>query len=120
MAAHDNYDPDKDLLSDVLDEALDGPSANDPDEPRDPAWLRWSKFASLMFIAALVFGLAFGFEDYLEQYSARNDYERTRAEKRVEHDSMDQMKFRIYLGAGIGAAIGSIYVVRCLIRKVDP
>ena len=119
MAA-DDYDPDKDLLSDVIDEALHHTPANDPAEPRDPAWLRWSKFGAVIFIAAVVFGLIFAFEDYFEEFNSRNDYQRTRAEKRVEHDSIGQMKFRTCLGAGLGAAIGGIYVVRCLIRKVDP
>jgi hypothetical protein len=120
MASNDNYDPDKDLLSDVIDDALDFTPTNDPDEPRDPAWLRWSKFAAIMFVCAVLFAAVFGFEDYVEQYSARNDYQRTRAEKRVEHDSMGDLKFRMFLGGGFGAAIGGIYVVRCLIRKVDP
>jgi hypothetical protein len=120
MPPSDHYDPDKDLLSDVIDDALDFTPTNDPDEPRDPAWLRWSKFAAIMFGCAVLVGAVFAFEDYVEQYSARNDYERTRAEKRVEHDSMGELKFRLFLGGGIGAALGGIYVVRCLLRKVDP
>jgi len=120
MASSDNYDPDKDLLSDVIDDALDFTPTNDPDEPRDPAWLRWSKFVAIVFVCAVLFGMVFAFEDYIEQYSARNDYQRTRAEHRVEQDSMGELKFRMFLGGSIGAAIGGIYVVRCLIRKVDP
>ena len=120
MAPNNDYDPDKSILSDIVSEALDSTPANDPDEPRDPAWLRWSKFVSIMFICAVVFGAVFAFADYFKQYNARNDYERARAERRVEHDSMGDLKFRFFLGGGIGAAIGGIYVVRCLVRKVDP
>jgi hypothetical protein len=78
------------------------------------------KFASCILIPAAVVGLGFAFEDYIEQYSARNDYQRTRAERRVENDSVGEMKTRTVIGAGLGAALGSIYVIRCLIRKVDP
>ncbi len=119
MAKRDDYDPDKDLLFDVFSEALSSPT-NDPAEPRDPAWLRWLKFSAIIFVLAVVFGAGFAFEDYFEQYNARNDYQQARAEKRVEQDSIGQMKFRIYLGAGLGATLGSIYVIRCLLRKVDP
>jgi hypothetical protein len=38
----------------------------------------------------------------------------------VQHDTISAMKWRFIIGAGVGAALGAVYVVRCIIRKVDP
>jgi hypothetical protein len=48
-----------------------------------------------------MFGLGFLFEDN-------------------NHDNFAFMKYRFWLGAGVGSGLGMIYIVRCMVRKVDP
>src|SRR5215472_16425765 len=116
----DNDGPRENLLADIVDEALKAPSKNDPDEPRPPTWLKWMEFAAIIIGPAIVFGLAFAFGDYIAQFSTHDYYHQHLAEKSVQHDTMTAFKWRFIIGAGVGAALGSIYVVRCIIRKVDP
>jgi hypothetical protein len=92
----------------------------DSDAPRDAWWLRWLKYISIIAIPAILLGLGFLFEDYIEQYHADSYSHRDKAHRRVEHDTIGFMKFRFWLGAGVGGGLGMIYVVRCMVRKVDP
>jgi hypothetical protein len=108
------------LLSEVAEELLTPPGNDDPDEPRPPAWLKWMEFGALIVGPALVFGLAFAFGDFITQVTGHSSYQRERAEKAVQHDTMAAFKWRFIIGAAIGAALGVVYVVRCLIRKTDP
>ena len=117
----DDKDPVSEGLSDFANEASNYVPEVDPGEPRDPVWLRWSKFAALIIFPAMVFGLGFMFVDYVAQYRGGiNDYPRIHAEKRVKHDTVWSMKVRFEVGAAIGGGLGLIYVVRCIVRKVDP
>jgi hypothetical protein len=117
---NDNDDPRENLLADIVEEALKPPAQNDPDEPRPPAWLKWMEFSALVIGPAVVFGLAFAFGDYITQFSTHDHYHQALAEKGVQHDTMTAFKWRFIIGAGIGAALGAVYVVRCIVRKVDP
>lgn len=116
----DNDESPGELLADIAEEALKPPSKNDPDEPRPPAWLRWVEFGALIVGPAIVFGLAFAFGDFIAQFSAHHHYQQELAAQRVQHDTMGAFKWRFIIGAGIGAALGTVYVVRCIVRKVDP
>jgi hypothetical protein len=82
--------------------------------------LRWLKFLALIVFPAIVLGVGFLFEDYVEQYNADTSYHRSVASKQVERDTTDAMKFRFFIGACVGGGLGAIYVTRCLIRKTDP
>jgi len=104
----------------IIETALDSDQSADSDSPRDPAWVRWSKFLALIIFPAIVLGLGFLFEDYVEQYDAHSSYQRSVATKRVDRDTTDAMKFRFCIGATVGGGLGAIYVARCLIRKTDP
>jgi hypothetical protein len=117
MAPRNNdYDPDKNLISDVIGDALNFSPENEPGEPRDPAWLRWAKFAALMIVPAMIFSVAFG----LGIYFLQSRYSPSVQNQIMMDDSMRAMRFRFVLGAVLGAALGGIYVVRCIVRKVDP
>jgi hypothetical protein len=116
-------DEKSDLVGEVFSsirETLDSDPSADSESPRDVWWLRWLKYLSIIAVPAIVLGVGFLFADYMEQYSADSGYKRDRAERRVEQDTTGSMKFRFWMGAGVGGGLGMIYVVRCIIRKVDP
>jgi len=108
------------IESAIVETALDSNPATDADAPRDSWWLRWLKFLSLIILPAIVLGLGFLFEDYVEQYRADTSYRRSVATQRVERDTTAGMKFRFGIGACVGGGLGVLYVARCLIRKTDP
>ena len=116
----DYYDPVVEGASDFAKDALSYMPKPEADEPRDAAWLRWVKFASLVIVPAVIFGLGFLFVDYVMQSSGETYYQRQRAEKQVEHDSIQDMKWRFEIGSLIGGGLGLVYVMRCIVRKVDP
>jgi hypothetical protein len=120
MNRRDNYDPAVDGAVDFVEDTLTFMPKPEPGEPRDPAWLRWVKFVSLIIVPAVLLGLVLLFADYMTQYSGDTYYERHRAERRVEHDSVQGMKWRFVIGSCIGGGFGLVYVVRCIVRKVDP
>jgi hypothetical protein len=116
----DDYSPTVEGTSDFAKDALSFKPGSDPDEPRDATWLRWLKFASLVIVPAVVVGLGFLFEDYATQHSGETYYQRQRAERRVERDSVRSMKLRFLIGSCVGGSLGLIYVVRCIVKKTDP
>jgi hypothetical protein len=107
-------------LSAIEEAALDAEPADDADSPRDSWWLRWLKFVSVIVVPAVVLGLGFLFADYIEQNRADTSLDRSAARSNVAHDSIVAMKFRFWMGAGIGGGVGAIYVARCIIRRTDP
>lgn len=117
MSLHHDNDG---ILATIVEEALKDPPKPDPDEPRDPAWLRWIGCGVLIVGPAIVFGLAFAFGDYISQFTSTHHYEQEQAEQRVQNDSPAAMKWRFVIGAAAGAALGTFYVVRRLVRKIDP
>jgi hypothetical protein len=99
----DNISPVGALFSAMEDAAAhaDQDEPTDPDAPRDASWLRWLKCISIIAVPALILGFGFLFEDH-------------------NYDTIGSMMFRFWLGAGIGGGLGMIYIVRCMVRKVDP
>jgi hypothetical protein len=83
------------------------------DEPRDPWWLRCLKFGCVVVVPAIVLGIGFLFGYYFVAGRRGGVY-------LTRDDTEAFMKFRFWLGAFIGGSIGLIYVVRCIVRKVDP
>jgi hypothetical protein len=120
MEEDDNRSPVDSTLSSIEEAALDTVPTSDSDSSRDIWWLRWLKYISIITVPAIVLGLGFLFYDYMEQYRAETVSQRDRASRNVEHDSIDSMKFRFCMGAGVGGGLGMIYVVRCMVRRVDP
>ena len=110
--------PVSEILSSLEEAALDSDPASDPSSARDVWWLRWLKYLSIIAVPAIVLGLGFLFEDYIEQSRGETSYQRHQAQRRVEHDSIDSMKFRFWIGASVGGGLGMIYVVRCIVRGV--
>jgi hypothetical protein len=115
----DYYSPATEGLSDFATDALSFTPSSPSPKSRDPAWLRWLKYLSLIILPAVVFGLAFLFEDYFLESNGQTYRQRQHA-SRVYPDSVSSMKLRFIIGAGIGGGLGLIYVVRCIRRKVDP
>ncbi len=115
-----NSSPVSKMLSSLEEAAFDSDLSADADSPRDTWWLRWLKFSSIIAVAAIVLGLGFLFEDYIEQYHADAFYQRDMAQRRVERDTISSMKFRFWLGVGVGGGLGMVYVARCIVRRVDP
>ena len=99
---------------------VDQDEPSDPQPPRDAWWLRWLKYMSIIAVPAILLGLGFLVEDYFQQYYADSHAHRVMAQRHVEHETIGAMKIRFWLGAGIGGGLGMIYVVRCMVRKVDP
>jgi hypothetical protein len=103
----------------IEEAALDFNPAADSDSPRDAWWLRWLKFLAVIVVPAIIFGLGFLFEDYIDEYRA-GSYGHSVAQRIVEHDTIGAMKFRFWIGACVGGGLGAIYVARCIIRRTDP
>jgi hypothetical protein len=107
-------------LSSIEETALDSDPSADPDSPRDAWWLRWLKFLAVIVVPAVILGVGFLCEDYFEQYRAESSLSRSVARHNVEHDTVNSMRFRFWIGACIGGGLGAIYVGRCIIRSTDP
>jgi hypothetical protein len=116
----DQYSPVTNELSDFATDALSFTPESTRGEPRDPAWLRWLKYISIITLPALVFGLGFLFEDYFLESSGPTYRQRQLAARGVQHDTISSMKLRFIIGAGLGGSLGLIYVIRCIRRSVDP
>jgi hypothetical protein len=116
----DHYDPVVEGLSDFAEDAVSYTPKPEPGEPRDAPWLRWVKFASLVIVPTVVLGLGFLFADYVMQFSSETYHQRQLAKGLVEHDSIQSMKWRFAIGSCIGGGLGLVYVVRCIVQKVDP
>jgi hypothetical protein len=116
----DHYSPVVNGLSDFATDALSFTPEPARGSPRDAAWLRWLKYTSVIIFPALVFGLGFLLEDYLLESNGQTYRQRQCAALRIQRDSLDSMKLRFIIGAGLGGGLGLIYVVRCMVRKIDP
>ena len=120
MQEDEKINPLETELSAIEEAALDSDPAADSDSPRDAVWLRWIKFAAVIIVPAIILGLGFLFADYINQFQAGSHHEHNLAQNRIEHDTVGAMKFRFWIGAGIGGGLGLIYVARCIIRRADP
>ena len=77
-------------------------------------------FAAIILVLAMVGGAVTLFYDYVMRDRAETWSERERSRSRVERDSTAAMRWRFTVGAGTGALIGIVYMVRCLRRREDP
>ena len=120
MALLDDQNDDEGLAKIVEDELLREPDADEPDVPRDPLWLRSVKFAAIVVFAAVVIGGIFAFSVYFVQFTGHTSLEREQAQRVADKDSQEQLFGRFLIGACVGGGCALIYVVRCLIKGVDP
>lgn len=104
----------------IEDELLREPDPDDDGAPRDSCLLRLAKFAAIIIGPALLIGALFAIGDYFTSVTSNSNRERSIAERNIAHDSGKDLKNRFIIGAIIGGALGSIYVCRCLIKRVDP
>jgi hypothetical protein len=102
----------------VVDAATFKPEI-DPDEPRDPAWLRWLKFLAIILIPAVFVGLVFFGVGFLIEYHTAK-YGPSTAVNSTGDEVTTRLKHFFECGAAFGGLCGLFYVIRCLIRKVDP
>ena len=94
--------------------------------PRDPIWLRWAKFLSIIVVAGVLLGAIFAFSIYVAAVvdvvsaftSRHNSLHRVATE--VSRDNPHVFLLRFIVGTCIGSVLGLIYVIRCLIKRVDP
>ena|SRR5579863_10055221 len=96
----------------------DSDPAVDPDSPPDAWWLRWLKFLAIIAVPALILGLALMFTDMAHQYQSTHFTQNQLAQSGT--DWLRAEKFKFLEGAAVGGGLGMIYVVRCIMRKVDP
>jgi len=96
-------------------------------EPRDPAWLRWAKFVSIVVVLAMMLGGLFGISVHvvaLHTLFSSNHTFPTDREKRLmepsDNDTKHAFKQRFVIGSTIGGVCGLIYVIRCLVKDEDP
>ncbi|PWU09205.1 MAG: hypothetical protein C5B50_27775 [Verrucomicrobia bacterium] len=115
----EDSNPLMEALLEADEKAIDDPPLN-PDGARDPLWLRWAKFASIVLLPAFVLGVTFVFASYFTQYSGRNYTDRSRAERFVQRDTWEGMQWRFLEGVCLGGGLGLIYVGRCIVRRSDP
>jgi len=116
--------PDNELQVPVKESAADA--------PRDSVWTRWTKFIGIIGVLAVLAGILFAISIHVVAlYSAAeynlkkpdSHYYRGSAKYSVEQSNADTkhaFKVRFIMGSGVGAVIGLIYVVRCLVRDEDP
>jgi hypothetical protein len=116
----DRFDPDSSNLADFARDALNYSPPAAPSAPRDAAWLRRSKYASLILVPAVVVGGGFLFVQYAMQIHGETYFQRSLVREQIERDTVASMWFRFLLGASLGGGLGLIYVIRCIVRRVDP
>ncbi|MBI5771277.1 MAG: hypothetical protein HZA93_26115 [Verrucomicrobia bacterium] len=79
--------------------------------PRDSALLRWLKFAAILIVLPVIFGVGLAVEEYFR-------VEDDEAPLVMQSDAWLMVRFKI--GAAVGTAVGLAYVVRCILKKEDP
>lgn len=115
----ENYRAAGETFQGVAEELVRRPDADDPEGPRDSIGMRWMKFATIIIFLAAVFGFGFLCVDYLIQYRmAKHDI--GQSAQATEQTVKQGMRNVFLMGAGVGGALGLTYVVRCIVRKVDP
>jgi hypothetical protein len=81
--------------------------------------MRLIKAASIVFVAAVLAGLVYGYADYWRQFTERSRLKREIAREQLKEDSLVKANRRFVIGAAVGAALGLAYVVRCRMRRED-
>lgn len=93
--------------------------ANQKRDGREGAVMRLIKAASILFVAAVLSGVVYGYADYWRQFTERSRLKRELAREQLEKDSLAKANRRFVIGAGVGAVLGLAYLVRCRMRRQD-
>jgi len=122
MALNHNDDEKSPLMQVLLDVVRESfrDAPQDPNVPRDSFLWRWAKFLSLIVVPAVLVGGGFVCEQYIVWTHGETWLRRERARVVVRQDRWESMRFRFIAGAGVGGGLGAIYVIRFLVRRVDP
>ena len=91
----------------------------EPSEKCDHFLVRLAKAASIIFIAAILSGLLYGYADYWRRFTSDTQLKRELAEERLEKDSLPAANRRFVIGAALGTLLGSAYVFRCVLRRKE-
>ncbi len=99
------------------------PRLNPDGSPRDSAFKRWTGFLAIMIIGGIVVGgamaiFAYAVADDGTVHNGRRDATPVSDQQWV--DLMQRVRRNGLIGFGIGAALASGYVVKCLLRDEDP
>jgi hypothetical protein len=122
LFGRNNDDDDEDSLTGAaFDAAFDAMPGDRQDDylTRDSVSMRWMKFLVIIGFLAMVGGGVAGFSGY---FAGNDSYHRRSIplQDRMKDDTAVKMRRRIIIGAGIGGGVGLLYVIRCLIKRVDP
>jgi hypothetical protein len=96
---------------------------NDDGTPRDSAFKRWTSFMVIMTIVGIAVAGVVAWLTYSTSADGRDRYGRrdaTPISDQQWEEVMHQVRRNALIGFGFGAALGSIYVVKCLVRDEDP
>jgi len=94
-------------------------------ESRDPVWLRWAKFLSIIVVAGVFFGALFAFSIHIAALVDASDFKKSFGahavmQRDASRDTAHAFRVRFIIGACIGGGLGLVYMIRCLIKRVDP
>lgn len=111
----------QDAIVDALGEALKDP--DDDEGPRDSIIGRWAKFVVIMVALGLVVGGLAAAWTYNFPSSSNFRHRRpdmTPMTDQQWNDLKHDVRRNAIVGFVLGAAIGGSYVIKCLVRGVDP
>lgn len=103
---------------------MDNPDDPEDIAPRDPTWLRFAKFLSIIVVLAVFFGALFAFSihvaSFVDAIMSRRHYVHAAIARDASQDTGHAFRVRFIVGACIGGSLGLFYMIRCLIKRVDP
>jgi hypothetical protein len=120
MTSEEENLPSRRAVAHIESEISSERAAYENEGHRDPPIARFTKFAAIILVLTLALGALFALEDYFLEHGGRTYWERSAAKERVREDTYQDLKFRFYLGAAIGAGLGLSYMARCLAKDIDP
>jgi hypothetical protein len=115
-----------DAIEDTTIDALKIPFKDpEPDDgPRQSFFGRWMGFLSIMFLLGLLVGVLAVVGTYMLGTPKRTGPNRLRDTPGMTQEQWNVLERRIaknaVIGFVVGAGLGGMYVVKCLVRGVDP
>ena len=91
----------------------------DEGEQRKDSVTRLIKAVSVIFVAAVLSGVLYGYSWYWKQWRWKSHLERDRALRELKDDSLEKANRRFLIGASVGGVLGLAYVIRCAFRREE-